>query len=231
MARLDPIIERIFKEQGFEASFETGTPGVLRTATGEKALFKLALTTPQIVTAFSEIAPPELRATFPPEGTSQFAYASALGGVQIKIDKQNGTIRAQIMPKLTGPTATAPRPTAQPPVPATSAPAAPTASAHANVKVSRPREPRAQMDELLRVMIAKRASDVHCSSDNCPMLRIDGSMEPLTEWGVLNPEDLKAPPSATRSSGRRSRTPTSPTRPTRPASASTTSVTEKGSAA
>src|ERR1700722_10423214 len=101
MARLDPIIERIFKEQGSEASFESGTPGVLRTATGDKALFKLALTTPQIVTAFSEIAPQEMRATFPPEGASQFAYNSALGTVQIRVEKQNGSIIAKIVPKVT----------------------------------------------------------------------------------------------------------------------------------
>ncbi len=189
MARLDPIIERLFKEQGSEASFESGTPGVLRTASGDKALFKLALTTPQIVTAFSEIAPADMRATFPSEGASQFAYASALGAVQIRFEKNNGGIKATILPKNGAGTTAAAAPT---PTPTQPAPARAAGAQITGGKGMRPAEPRAQMDELLRYMISKRASDVHASSDNYPMLRVDGSIEPITDWGIMSHEDLKA---------------------------------------
>ena len=183
MARLDPIFDRLFKEQGLEATFESGSTGTLRTQTGDKALFKLALTTPQIIAAFSEIVPPAIRASFPAEGSTQFSYASALGQVQICFDKQNGAVRASIAPQAMAAAAVTPSPG--------HAPAPTVRAAITSAPGTRPRDPRAAMDELLRQMLARRASDVHISSDNCPMLRVDGSMHPMTEWGVLTSGEVK----------------------------------------
>jgi twitching motility protein PilT len=48
------------------------------------------------------------------------------------------------------------------------------------------------MDELLRYMVSKKASDIHLSSANVPMLRVDGSIVPIAEWGMMTHEQLKA---------------------------------------
>jgi twitching motility protein PilT len=53
-------------------------------------------------------------------------------------------------------------------------------------------EDKAQMEELLELMLARRASDLHLASDNCPMLRVDGDIVPLTDRPVLTPEHLRA---------------------------------------
>jgi twitching motility protein PilT len=49
----------------------------------------------------------------------------------------------------------------------------------------------AQMIALLEAMLARRASDLHMSSDTVPHLRIDGDMVPVTEYGAIPPARLK----------------------------------------
>jgi twitching motility protein PilT len=193
MARLDAILERLFREQAVEASFEAGTSGLLRTDDGDKALFKMSLTAAQIITAFTEIAPADVRPTFPKEGTTRFAYESALGKVQVSFEKADGMVRASISPA----DGAAPADGFSPPagsatnVPIQSAPR-PEARRPLNVgKLSKPTDPRAQMDELLRYMVLKKASDIHLTSGNPPILRLDGSLVPLPEWGVMSNDQLK----------------------------------------
>jgi twitching motility protein PilT len=189
MARLDAILERIFRENAQEASFQTGTSGVLVTDQGEKALFKMSLTTPQIVAAFSELAPADVKPTFPKDGTTQFTYDAALGRVKVSFEKIDSRVRASIAPF----DASAPADSFAPPAGSVSAPnAAPVHRPVSHGRLSRPSDPRAQIDELLRYMVSKKASDIHLSSANIPMLRVDGSVVPISEWGVMTHEQLKA---------------------------------------
>jgi twitching motility protein PilT len=194
MARLDAILERLFRERALEAAFETGTSGVLRAEDGDKALFKMSLTTPQIVTAFSELVPPDVKPTFPKDGTTRFAYDAPLGKVQISFEKANGVVKASITP-FDGAAPTdgfsAPGGAASTAVPTQSPAAAHHRPAPAG-RLNRPTDPRAQMDELLRYMVLKKASDIHLSSANSPMLRVDGSIVPITEWGTMSNDQLKA---------------------------------------
>ena len=191
MARLDAILERIFRENAQEASFQTGTSGVLRTDEGEKALFKMSLTTPQIVAAFSELAPSDVKPTFPKEGTTQFTYDSSLGRVKISFEKVDSRVRASIAPfDASAPPDSFAAPTASAaPATATSAPAHRPAP---HGRISRPSEPRPQIDELLRYMVSKKASDIHLTSGNPPILRLDGSLVPISEWGQMTHDQLKA---------------------------------------
>jgi twitching motility protein PilT len=57
---------------------------------------------------------------------------------------------------------------------------------------SLPHEPRAAMDRLLEDVLDRRASDLHLSSGNVPVLRIDGDVVPAPEYGPLSPERLAA---------------------------------------
>jgi twitching motility protein PilT len=49
-----------------------------------------------------------------------------------------------------------------------------------------------EMRSLLDRMLDKKASDLHISSDNVPMLRVDGDMVPQNDLKVLTPARLKA---------------------------------------
>ncbi|MFN0063955.1 MAG: type IV pilus twitching motility protein PilT [Myxococcaceae bacterium] len=88
------------------------------------------------------------------------------------------------------------RPIVTPPPPAAAQQAAPSA-AHASSggrkAVPKPAaDARAAIDQLLAYMLDGKASDIHLSSENPPMLRVDGDIVPLPEYGVLSPERLQS---------------------------------------
>lgn len=49
----------------------------------------------------------------------------------------------------------------------------------------------AEIDKLLAIMMARKASDLHLSSGVVPMLRVDGEMEPVAGHGVMSPEQMQ----------------------------------------
>ncbi len=52
--------------------------------------------------------------------------------------------------------------------------------------------PQQEMNALLEMMLAQRASDLHLSSHNVPVLRIDGDMVPQEDYGPINPSHLES---------------------------------------
>jgi twitching motility protein PilT len=116
------------------------------------------------------------------------------GGVALALRPARAAVRAQSP-------ASTPRPAA-PPAPAsaptpTPAPAPAPASTHARAQAATAHDiPRIEVgrriDELLREMIAKRASDLHLSADNPPTLRIDGEIRPLSQRGKLSSSEIFA---------------------------------------
>jgi twitching motility protein PilT len=47
-----------------------------------------------------------------------------------------------------------------------------------------------QIDDLLRVAIERKASDLHLKVGNYPCLRVDGELRPMTESARVSPEDM-----------------------------------------
>ena len=95
MARLDPAIEKLFKQPGAELLFETGSGITLRAQGGALTpLVKQTLTTQQLVGALTEIVPSDLRAGFPAEGVTTFPYLSPSGAVQVRMESEGGHVRA-----------------------------------------------------------------------------------------------------------------------------------------
>ena len=77
-------------------------------------------------------------------------------------------------------------------MPSTARSADPAPSRTANVETfGGTPEARKYIDDILNVMLKRRASDVHLSSENPPMFRIDGEMIPLTDYDILTPEALR----------------------------------------
>ncbi len=223
MARLDPLIDRLFAEPGSELSLETGQGACLASPRGSQLLIKQPLTTPQIVGALTEILPEDLRPGFPQPGPTVFNYLAPAGAVEVRFSLEGAMARAQVLrrtaagaaapaqPRPTGPldldlpgtpvgqaprrtpTGTSasvivPAPPPAAPAPAAPAPAAPAAPA---ITIPAPADPRAAFDALLEAMVARRASDLHLSSDAPPNLRIDGDITPVASYGVLSAERLK----------------------------------------
>ena len=86
MARLDAYIELLFKEPGSELVMETGSGAVLRSASSSRPVLRQSLSSAQIVGAFSELVPPELKGSFPGQGTLKFRYAAPAGDVSVRFE-------------------------------------------------------------------------------------------------------------------------------------------------
>jgi twitching motility protein PilT len=251
LARLDPIFDRLFKEQGTELVFAAGAAAIMRTGSGDVPVLRQQLTAQQIAGVFAELTPEDIRPSFPAPGLTRFEYAAPGGRVAISFERLDGRVRALVRPAddapeaeegpsielssaaemlqdfMHGPTkpaaASAPHPAAPPasptgrniavkdisfrelpkagrPGPAHSEPSG------ARVAAARPpapeparpppaahpaADPRTAMEQLLSLMLERKASDVHLSSDTAPMLRIDGDMTPIEGYPPLSPARLK----------------------------------------
>ncbi|MGC3996645.1 MAG: type IV pilus twitching motility protein PilT [Anaeromyxobacter sp.] len=200
MARIDPFIDRLFAEAARELRLETGSGATVITARGPVALLRQPLTTAQIVSACGEIVPADQKAGYPRAGLSAFRYAAPGGPVEIRLDISGDVARAVVTPLSAAapavPAAPAPAAPAAAPAPATTpAPAAATTPAPAAAPtaspIPNPEDPRGALDALLTAMLARRASDLHLSSDCPPMFRVDGDMTAEASYGPLTHERLK----------------------------------------
>ncbi len=214
MAKFDGFIAKLFQEQADALVFETGANVMMQSGQSQVPIMKIALTTPQILGTLTEVAPVEARAKANTGNPFTYLYESPSGPVEISVERKGMSIRGTVVRAGAAPPATkptAPIPAAVPgngsvapaarasPSLATRAAAEPiapraeAASAHAseNPVTGGTKQGRQYIDDLLNVMLKRRASDVHLSSDNPPMFRIDGEMIPLTEYDVLTPESLR----------------------------------------
>jgi twitching motility protein PilT len=98
MARLDPIIEKLFKDSGQELLIETGGGVNMRTPAGMLPVLKQNLTSQQILGAIAELVPAEHRATFPPEGSTAFPYDAPAGQVQVTLENVQGWVKVSLVP-------------------------------------------------------------------------------------------------------------------------------------
>src|SRR5712692_7995149 len=46
------------------------------------------------------------------------------------------------------------------------------------------------IDDLLRVAVERKASDLHLKVGNYPYLRVDGELAPLSDYARVTPEDM-----------------------------------------
>jgi twitching motility protein PilT len=201
MARLDALIERLNAEPGSELLMASGAGATLNTARGPVAVIRQPLTSDQILGAVAEILPEVEKPGFP--HPVAFAYQAPTGAVEVRLLLHGPAVQVRIRaprasdgPELepttirplpaAGPTAT-PAPAPVPPAPAAATPI----PGPARPPIARPQDPLAAMEALLAALEARRASDLHLSSDCPPSFRIDGDIEPAPEYGPLSHERLK----------------------------------------
>jgi twitching motility protein PilT len=216
MARLDSVIEKLLREAGYNLTFETGASAVLHSASGEVVVVRQKLTAQQIVGAFGEILPNELREGFPSEGMTSFHYRSPGGVVTVHFNNEGGKLSVKVLPgeealdggmqlasaaemmdmaaSASGFGSSTPAPAKPAGRPAPPAPAPPPAAARPAAPAPSPRggDPAAYMASLLNYMMDRGASDLHLSCGNVPMIRVDGDIIPLEDQPVLEPEKVKA---------------------------------------
>ncbi len=137
----------------------------------------------------NEITPPHLRPQLAQDGGFSFPFQSPHGQFDIKVGRQGQTTQLAILPHVNGisngnnaPQANG-QTEAMPPRPTETVPAV--AKAPTGTKVIE------HIDELFRFMKQVEASDLHLSSDEAPILRIQGKIDRVHEYKVHDHEMLK----------------------------------------
>ncbi len=212
MAQLDRFLNILVSNNATALIMSEGDVATVTIRDSARPVMKQPLTSAQILTLVREIAPSETPHSLDAQGGVRFEYTSADGIFEVALT-QNGKISARIEPKSgvasgapLAANGTKPKPEASKSEPMkTEAPRMDPPKAEP-VFATTPQEtpmleaPRAAVDsralnrieDLLRILINKKASDLHLRAGSPPMLRASGEIEPIQNQPVLSSDDIDA---------------------------------------
>jgi len=212
MAQLDRFLNILVSNNATALILSEGDVATVTIKDSARPVMKQALTSAQILTLVREIAPSEKPHSLDAQGSVRFEYTTADGTFDVALT-QNGKISARIEPK-SGATSGA-RPASNGSQPKAEAPKAEAPKVEvpriepqkvepsfaAPQEASKVEAPRAvvtgnrafdRIEDLLRILITKKASDLHLRAGSPPMLRASGEIEPIPNQAVLSSEDIDA---------------------------------------
>ncbi len=194
MAQLDRLLAVLAGNKTGVLTLEEGTPAqYLATGTGDaRPVTRTPLTGSQIVSLLREVAPPESARRLETGASAEFTYVSADGAFttqaavrdgrwSVRIDPAEALTPVPAMPPLAlvSDTDGDPDSTDDPAVPET--------------LVVRGNEPaRARIEQLLRLAVARGASDLHLRAGESPILRCHGEIVRLSERPRLRADEVTA---------------------------------------
>jgi twitching motility protein PilT len=203
MAQLDRFLNLLVTNKASALVFTEGEIATVTIKDSARPVMKQPLTSAQILTLVREIAPQHQPHQLDGAGNVRFEYASVDGAFEVRLS-QNGKISARIEPLpggLSAPVAsvapshaTAPQNGASK-SPAAAAPrtetprsepvvtAAPRVSSTGNRALDR-------IENLLRLLVGKKASDLHLRSGSPPLLRASGEIAPIANEPVLSSDEI-----------------------------------------
>ena len=155
MARLDRLIQVMHEQRAEALQLAVGRPASLVTNGTSRVLTKEPLTDPQIVSLLREIAGPQEVLQLGGAEPFGFVYQSPSGEVRVEVAPGAGGAGAMVRSTRVAAAAAAVGPSA-----------ADTAAA------------RADIEELLRLLVEAGASDLHLRTGQPPLLRRDGELAP-----------------------------------------------------
>ncbi len=218
MSRLDPLLDALKKTDSDELRVFVGECICLIKAGSRRDVGREPVQ-PQSVSALAgEVLTPEQidAARVSPQSiqlerggsTFELVFAQANGGLSISIAQRRGGAEpaaaaqpASSPAPLSGTPDFAPPPASQaparaaPPAPApaaVSSPAVPAPAAAVASALPPTRGGRNAIDEILSLMIARKASDLHLSTGAVPILRVHGEMTFLRDRPILSSDDVHA---------------------------------------
>ena len=186
MPRLDSFIRTLYTSAGTELVFESGQGASMTSPQGTVRLVRQPLTTQQIAGAFAEVVPDDLARGFPRPGVTAFHYLAPAGGVAVRFELRDGVVHARVVPREAG---GAPA-VIVPPAPA-AAPAEPVPDPRRLSGAPAPADPAEALGALLAFMVRHRASDLHLATGCPPVLRVDGDITTVEDYGPVGADRLK----------------------------------------
>jgi twitching motility protein PilT len=142
-----------------------GRPASLVANGASRVLTKDPLTDQQIVALLREIAGPEVASKLGGAAPVAFLYQSPSGGVQVEVSPGPTGSTAMLRPAGTG---------------------APPAAAATGRGASELSAAKGELEELLRLLVESKASDLHLRTGMAPLLRRDGELKPEDRPALTN---------------------------------------------
>ncbi len=206
MAQLDKFISALFAKKGSSLSLMAGEPPMLVIGDRSGSLTDKRPTGQQVRRLIGEIAPSSARDPLRSEGEVSFSYDAPDGPVDISVSAWSGDVCVHIAPaardndlewqlegnSLAVEAAPVSRPSALGAAPERGQPGPAPRRKPSSLRpaVSNDVASRNAIDRLLRRLVKEGASDLHMSSQEAPMIRVDGDMVRLSGEAMLSPEEL-----------------------------------------
>lgn len=198
MAQLDRFLSVLVSNKASALVMPEGDVATLTINDSARPVMKQSLTSAQILTLVREIAPPDSLRGLDAKSGVRFKYASPDGTFDVSLAEVAGKLSARIEPAngkahASSPTAAAPATNGHSPAKATpvspAAASAPSGSPAAGAKVN----PRAleRIEDLLRALVARKASDLHLRVGSPPMLRANGEIGPIPDTAPISQDDIE----------------------------------------
>jgi twitching motility protein PilT len=201
MPQLDKLLAHITPRGGLRLRLEPNAPPVLVMAAGNSTpLLANALPPTMIEVLAKEVVPIALEGQL--RSTGEILFDHEAGGETFRILVSRGAAGFTIsVEPAQGPTATQPLPrradlapaAAPPPAPVPApapAPAPPPRPAPVVVKEEPIYGTHPQADALIKALLGRKGSDLHLSSFEAPIIRVNGDLEDLSDFGILGPNQI-----------------------------------------
>jgi len=197
MAQLDRFLSLLVSNKATALVMPEGDVATLTIKDSARAVMKQSLTSAQIMTLVREIAPPDSPRVLDAKSGVRFTYASSAGTFDVSLGEIAGKLSARIEP-MNGKARSTPsaevaatnghaQPKAEPGSPG--APPALTESAAQAVSLNNRALDR--IEDLLRALVARKASDLHLRAGSPPMLRASGEIAPIADTAPLSQDDIE----------------------------------------
>ncbi len=208
MAQLDRFLAVLVSNKATDLVLSEGELATLTIKGSARTVMKQRLTSAQILTLVREIAPPNSPHALDVNGGVRFTYTSAEGTFDVALTQAGGKIGARIEPS-NGSSSPAASPNgfssgaSQPatehetvpsarPQPVAPSMASPERAAPKTVVAGGENRPLERIEDLLRALVSKKASDLHLRVGLPPMLRANGEIAPVNGDGPLTQDEIEA---------------------------------------
>ncbi|MFL5631145.1 MAG: type IV pilus twitching motility protein PilT [Gemmatimonadaceae bacterium] len=205
MPQLDRFLNLLVTNNGTALVLSEGDVATVMIKDSRRPVMKQPLTSAQILTLLREISPADHAHSLDAKGNVRFEYSSTDGTFDVSVS-QNGKVAARLERKVgtsngnqkTPSPAPAPAASAAPPQTAQTPTIAANTRRAASPVTQTPRvnavDNRAleRIENLLRMLVSNKASDLHLRAGSPPMLRASGEIAPIPGEAVLSSDDIDA---------------------------------------
>ncbi len=191
MAHLDRFLQAMIQKKAGGLTLESGSSPALSIKGASVPVSSATPSAGQILKLLEEVvAPSDLARFATTRSLSVVVNRDGIPPVRLEAVRSDDFLKAEFTPLDPG-TALA-KPAHDATSAAGSAKPAPETSLENATRTTPASASMATMDDLFRIMVSRGASDLHISSEEKPILRVDGGITRIDDWPVLDPVSLQA---------------------------------------